>query len=288
MQRISLVIATIGRVGELDALFRSISVQAYPLLECIVIDQNEDDRLGKTLDSWSGALSIRRLRSAPGLSRARNIGLQYAAGDIVAFPDDDCWYAMSLLREVARWFEDHPDYGILTVGAQDQAGVSSGNRWIQSHCEIEPINAFRTTFSSTIFVRRSAAVQSIRFDESLGVGSGTAYSCGEETDYILALLKKGERGYFDRSLHIHHPKRDMLSGQVDRARATSYGRGMGYVLRKHSHPLLWVGFVAYDLLRSAAVAVKGDLKAASLSFHHGLGVASGYLADFSERSSLPK
>jgi glycosyltransferase involved in cell wall biosynthesis len=288
MQRISLVIATIGRVSELDALFRSISLQAYPLLECIVVDQNGDDRLGKTLDIWQDVLSIRRLRSVPGLSRARNIGLQYASGDIVAFPDDDCWYAMSLLGEVARWFENHPDYGILTVGAQDQAGVSSGNRWIQNRCEIEPINVFRTTFSSTIFVRRSAAVQSIQFDESLGVGSGTVYSCGEETDYILALLKKGERGYFDRSLHICHPKRDMLSGQIDRKRAISYGRGMGYVLRKHSHLFLWVGFVVYDLLRAAVVAVKGDLKAASLSLHHGLGVASGFLVDFSEGSGLSK
>jgi glycosyltransferase involved in cell wall biosynthesis len=279
MQKISLVIATIGRVNELEVLFKSISSQSYPLLECIVVDQNVDDRLRETLDSWSRVLSIRRLRSTPGLSRARNVGLKYADGDIVAFPDDDCWYADSLLHDVAGWFESHPDYGILTVGAEDQAGVSSGNRWIQSHCEIEPINAFRTTFSSTIFVRRSAAAREVRFDESLGVGAGTAYSCGEETDYILELLKKGERGYFDRRLHIYHPKRDMLSGQVDQARAAAYGRGMGYVLRKHSHMAIWLGFMAYDLVRSAVVAIKGEGRAASLCLHHGMGVASGYLVD---------
>jgi glycosyltransferase involved in cell wall biosynthesis len=282
MLTFTLIIATLGRTTELETLLASLASQEYPELDCIVVDQNPDDRLEELLDRWHDALPIRRLRSAPGLSRARNIGLLAATGDIVAFPDDDCWYPPALLSQVARWLEEHPEFGVLTVGALDQNGVSSGNRWVRDQCEIRPVNVFRTTFSSTIFVRRSAAMQAIRFDETLGVGSGTRYACGEETDYILNLLHDGERGFFDRTLHIGHPKRDMLSGEINDKRAAAYGSGMGHVLRKHSMGLLGFSFVAYDLLRSALVAVKGDFKASALCLHHAFGVATGYMASVAD------
>ena len=50
---------------------------------------------------------------------------------------------------------------------------------------------------------------------------------GEETDFILRLLATGLRGRFDRGLHIHHPRRDMLSGTVSLERAKKYGAAMG-------------------------------------------------------------
>ena len=164
------------------------------------------------------------------------------------------------------------------MGARDRDGVSSGNRWIQDQCEIRPSNAFRTTFSSTIFVRRTSSTGNVRFDESLGVGSGTRFGCGEETNYVLSLLQAGTRGYFDRTWYIGHPKRDMLSGQIDGTRATDYGRGMGRVLRVRSHPGLAATFVAYDVVRAVLVAIKGDLTAAALCLRHSQGIATGFFA----------
>jgi hypothetical protein len=157
--------------------------------------------------------------------------------------------------------------------------VASGNRWIQDRCEIRPSNAFRTTFSSTIFVRRDKLTVGAQFDESLGVGSGTRYACGEETDYVLNMLRAGARGYFDRSLHIGHPKRDMLSGSIDGRRATGYGRGMGRVLQMHSKSLLLAGFLGYDLARALLVAARGDGGSAELCLRHAWGIATGYLGD---------
>lgn len=278
----TLIIATLGRTTVLEDLFESLVGQGIPELECLVIDQNPDDRLDEILERWSGALEIRRLRSAPGLSRARNVGLQHARGDVIAFPDDDCWYTPSLLANVIGWFETHPMFNILTVGAKDRKGDWSGNRWFQDRCEIRPVNAFRTTFSSTIFFRRTRVLQMVPFDEAIGVGSGTRYSSGEETDYVLNLIKGGARGYFDRTWNIGHPKRDMLSGYSENGRATGYGYGMGYVLRKHSLLALGAAFVAYDMARSAAVAARGDLKASALCVHHARGIASGYVEGHAE------
>lgn len=272
----SLVVATIGRTRELETLFESLASQAYSEFECVIVDQNPDRRVKDIVDRWNGLLNLRVVDSAPGLSRARNVGLACAAGDIVAFPDDDCWYNPPLLGSVAGWFEQHSEYDILTVGSKDLNAVLSGNRWIQDRCEIRPSNAFRTTFSSTIFVRRTAATRDKLFDESIGAGAGTRFGSGEETDYILGLLATGLRGYFDRTWYIGHPKRDMLSGQINESRARGYGSGMGYVLRKHSHHLLAAGFVVYDLIRSLAALTRGDLRAASLCRCHAHGIVNGY------------
>ena len=279
MRSFSLITATIGRATELECLFQSIASQNYPELECIVVDQNSDDRVQQISDRWRSTIRLQVLPSLPGLSKARNMGLAVAKGDILAFPDDDCWYTPSLLANVSAWFESHPEFDILTVGAKDADGISSGNRWIRNRCEIRPSNAFRTTFSSTIFVRHSAVNRGCLFDESLGVGSRSRFVCGEETDYILHLLKDGKRGYFDRTWHIGHPKRDMLSGHIDTRRASGYGRGMGRVLRKHSLPLLAIGFVVYDLLRSVVAAAKGSLAAAELCLSHAQGVVEGYFSN---------
>jgi len=286
MLSVTLIIPTLGRTDEIEVLFASLAQQDIPALDCIVIDQNPDGRLDEIVARWQSTLSIRRIRAAPGASRARNIGLDHATGDVVAFPDDDCWYFPALLQNAVRWFEEHPQFQILTVGAKDSNGVASGNRWIQDRCEIRPINAFRTTFCSSIFTRRSVSSEAVRFDGAIGPGSGTRYGCGEETDYILNRLRCGERGFFDRTWHVGHPKRDMLSGQVDGRRADGYGRGMGHVMRKHSLGVLWASFVLYDYLRLILVAIKGDFRAAKLCFHHGRGVAAGYLTGLSEAASV--
>jgi len=277
MVRFSLVVPTLGRTTELETLFASLAAQGYAGLDCVLVDQNEDDRLASVVERWQGAFPIVRLRCAPGASRARNFGLMYATGDIVAFPDDDCWYPPSLLKDVSEWFDLHPAFDILTVGAEDEAGVSSGNRWIRSFCEISAINAFRTTFCSSIFIRRTENFRRFRFDEGIGPGSGSRYGCGEETEYILQRLSRGERGYFSRALTVGHPVRDMLSGQVGGGRAVAYGNGMGYVLRRHSLGILGAAFVLYDLVRSVIVSAKGDFKAASLCLQHGWGIAAGFV-----------
>src|ERR1035438_4187408 len=113
MLTFSLIVATLGRTRELENLFESLASQAYPNLECIIVDQNPDRRVKEIVDLWKDVLKLRVIDSALGLSRARNVGLTAATGDILAFPDDDCWYSQSLLACVSGWFEDHAEYGVL-------------------------------------------------------------------------------------------------------------------------------------------------------------------------------
>jgi glycosyltransferase involved in cell wall biosynthesis len=262
----------------LNRFFGSLEAGSLPDFECIVVDQNTDERLNPIIALWERLLDIKHIRSAPGLSHARNLGLGRATGRLMAFPDDDCWYSIGLLRQIAKFFSDNPSYAMLSVGVRDGTGSMSGNRWFQGDCDLSTANLFRTSVGLALFVRRSSLTDNLLFDESLGVGSGTSFGSGEDTDYVFRLLAAGLRGRFDRSMTVYHPRRDMLSGQTNRSRAYDYGCGMGRVIRKREKFPLLPAFVAYDFGRFSLSLLRGRIEPARLCAAHGLGVLAGYVA----------
>ncbi len=274
----SLILATCGRSEELHRFFASLDLSSYRDFECIVVDQNADERLRPVLAAWEDRIPIKHVRSPQGLSHARNIGLLFASGELLAFPDDDCWYSPGLLHRVTTFFSENSQYAMLSAGVRDEAGMLSGNRWLWSACDLTTTNLFRTSVGMALFVRRRGLAEAFQFDESLGVGAGTPFASGEDTDYVFRLLEAGFRGRFDRSFTIYHPRRDLLSGQASASRAFHYGCGMGRVIRKRAKlPLLPV-FVAYDLIRMVASLLRGRLVPAWLCVAHGRGVFAGYRA----------
>jgi len=276
--KFSLILATNGRTVELDRFFHSLATSRFDDFECVVVDQNPDSRLADLLARWAERIAIKYVRSSIGLSHARNAGMLRATGEFLAFPDDDCWYTPRLLPNVLNFFADHPGYGLLSVGVRDAANVVSGNRWIQDACDLTTTNLFRTSVGYALFLRRQAIAGLPQFDESLGVGAGTPFASGEDTDYVFRLLSSGIKGRFERRLTIHHPRGDMFSGRADRVRAFSYGCGMGRVIRNRGKFPLLPAFVAYDLARGTAGALSGQFDAAALCMAHGRGICSGYFA----------
>jgi GT2 family glycosyltransferase len=276
MPDFSLILATSGRTTELHRFFSSLEAVGGDC-ECLVVDQNPDERLIPILAAWEGKLAITHLRSSPGLSRARNVGLAAASGEVLAFPDDDCWYSPSLLEEVRSFFSTKSEYTMLSAGVRDETGTLSGNRWVRGCCDLGTANLFRTSVGMALFVRRDRA-ESFRFDESLGVGAGTRFASGEDTDYVFRLLQAGLKGRFDRRLTVYHPRRDMLSGGANAARAYSYGCGMGRVIRKQAKLPLLPAFVAFDLMRLAYSLLRGRPGPAKLCAVHGRGIFSGFMA----------
>ena len=95
--RFSIIIATINRTEENLRLLKSIAAQQYNDIEVIYADQNNDDRLNPILAQYRLLFPILHLRSQKGLSRSRNEALAFAQGEIICFPDDDCWYPPILL-----------------------------------------------------------------------------------------------------------------------------------------------------------------------------------------------
>ena len=72
------------------------------------------------------------------------------------------------------------------------------------------------------------------FDERLGIGAGTIWGSGEETDFLLRFIKRGYYVQYEPSLIIYHP--DWGTGPYTMAatrKARRYGMGMGRILQAH-------------------------------------------------------
>jgi glycosyltransferase involved in cell wall biosynthesis len=249
--RFSLILPSIGRVAELERFLASLAGQGEPDWELILVDQNEDDRLAALAAKYGERFPLKHLRSKPGLSRARNVGLAAAAGELLAFPDDDCWYPEGLLPAVATRFHETPDIDGLCGRGVDPEGrpLLSG-----SPGEPGPVSArkiWRQGISIGIFLRRRALADLGGFDETLGAGAGSSWGSGEETDLLLRLLASGRRLEYDPSLRIFHPAPPERADAPARRRARAYGAGMGRVMRQNNLP---PSFAARQILRALAGA----------------------------------
>jgi len=233
--RISLIVATYGRDKELHTLFKSLFDQTFQDFDVIVVDQNADDRVAEVLRGYSRGLRITHLKTIKGHSRAFNAGLPLATGDVVAFPDDDCWYDPDLLARVMHFFESNPTWEGLTGRELVEPGFTSGFRWDRHSGPITLGNVWRRAITFSMFLRRSLA-QNQPFDETLGVGAGSPWGAGEETDYLLRAVERGSAIHYDPTLGVWHRGRSGPFSEQIYQKARSYGCGVGRVLRKHRSP----------------------------------------------------
>lgn len=259
--RFSLVTPTLGREKELERLLDSLLEQSFDDFEIILVDQNPDGRLDPLVSRYRDVLHLHHLRSPRrGASRARNTGLARCRGEIVAFPDDDCWYPRDLLERVDRFFTRHPEVDALCTRLVDGRGASCILDFDTEPGPIDRINVWRRSIESTMFLRREST-RRLWFDESLGTGSGTPWGSGEGTDYLLQLMDRGASLYYDPEIVVMHDPPVPPFDERAMRRAYTYGCGMGRVLKKHKYPagakLRLLGVPLGQALRSAAGAKGG-------------------------------
>lgn len=258
--KFSLIMATLGRSIEVERLFASLTLQTYQDFEVIVVDQNDDDRVKQIVDRYSERMEIIYLRSEKGLSRARNVGLRFVRGDIVAFPDDDCWYASDVLLFVTTQLHRDPALAGLTGCSVDANGRLSQGRWSRTRHLINRYNIWTSATSYTIFLRAAAVRAAGGFDEQLGVGSGSRWGAGEEVNFLLAAMRAGVTVCYDPALRISHPEPLQQFDEKAFSRGRLYNRGFGRVLGLNRYPWHFVVYLlARPMLGCVLSLLKGDI-----------------------------
>lgn len=257
----TLVLATYNRSAELEPMLKSLLSQTDRNFELIVVDQNKDDRIVPLLEPMRAAgIAVRHLRQEqPNLSAARNAGLSQARGEFVAFPDDDCWYEMPVLKRVRESFADGRGLdGVIGrwVELDPQAERPAGDLSFDAWRRFKGGDA-----TSFVLFLRTAAVRDLGgFNETFGTGRW--FGCGEETDLVMRMLADGMTIAYRPDIDIHHfhaPTQELSAVQCRRNR--SYGRGTGAVLAKHKLPL-WV--IGRGLVGPLYHAVRSPKPASSL------------------------
>lgn len=242
--KFSLIMATVGRTQEVERFLAALAIQTHRNFELIVVDQNVDNRLAPLLDPYRSRFPIVHLASEPGLSRARNVGLRHAKGEVVGFPDDDCWYPPQLLEQVARSLRENSPDGV-TGRVVDESGRSYA-RFDRSPGLLSLRNVWRRSSSVCVFLRSYVVEKVGGFDETLGVGAGTLWEGGEDIDYPLRIIEAGYKVRYDPDLLVLHPAPLEYGYRQAAGRAYAYGAGIGRVWKKHRFPV-WL--ITYNLLR---------------------------------------
>ena len=120
---ISVVINTYNRAKTLDATLRSLRRLNYPHFEVIVVNGPSTDDTLEVLKVHSRYVRVGTCADR-NLSVSRNVGIDMARGDLVAFVDDDALADENWLNDAAGAFDsdrvgavggsvyDHTGYGV--------------------------------------------------------------------------------------------------------------------------------------------------------------------------------
>lgn len=242
---ISLVIPTIGRKKEVDALLLSIKEQNYKKIEVIIIDQNPKGYLDEIIKKYSKDFMLKHKSvTIKGASRARNIGIGLSLGDIICFPDDDSKLFSDTLEKVVNKMENIK-CDILFGKVVDENGDNSICNFSKNDGWLSLKKHEGMFVEATLFGKKNILKENL-FDENLGVGE--FYGAEEAYDLVLRLLKKEKKIYYSPEIILYHPNKVINYSDRDTIRRVfNYRKGFGMLCIKHK--------MYYKLLKRIALVL---------------------------------
>ena len=108
---ISIIITTYKRSKEIERAIISAKSQTYKNIEIIVVDDNANDtnernKTKRVVDKYKEIKYIANKKNMGG-ALSRNIGVQHAKGEIIAFLDDDDEYTSNKIEEQYKCYLNH-------------------------------------------------------------------------------------------------------------------------------------------------------------------------------------
>ncbi len=185
---VSVVIPFFDRHKEVMKAVSSVLKQTFENYEIILVDDGSKDDIYEVeeLAKNNSKVKLYRNKSNLGASRSRNIGIEKATGDYIAFLDSDDEFEPNKLETQLKYMVasnanfSHTSYMRVRDGKKNV--MHSGE--CEGHCERRLIYncpiATPTVMLKTAWLREN----NYRFDENLSIG--------EDTCFWLTLMAKGE------------------------------------------------------------------------------------------------
>lgn len=280
--KVSLVLATLGRDLELADFLKSLLLQTYKNFELIIIDQNKDGKIDAIVELFKCNLDVQHIKvDFTGNARARDYGISFAQGRIIAFPDDDCAYDKDVLAKVVAEFSSRENLSILVAGSYDLAssrfsiGVNSPKAHYFSRFSMMGVEF------TQFFDRNRIDSQQLHLDHDFGIGS--KYSGAEGFEMLYRLLRDGNVAFYTPYIKIYHPDKDHY--KLGTGRMLMYSTGIGAYIRKFANQrdvFIWYYiarkmFIA-PVLKMLLALVFFNPKKLAYSFYNLVGIWRGFLA----------
>ena len=167
---VSCIVPVFNGEAYLREALDSVLAQTYRPIEVVVADDGSTDGTAAIVASYGDV--VRHLfQPNAGAPAARNLGLQSAAGDFVAFLDaDDLWHPQKLARQVER-FEARPELDVSVTHLQAfwVPELAQEAEIFRDHRLSQPVPAYVTV--TMLARRRLFDADSVgQFETSLNVG----------------------------------------------------------------------------------------------------------------------
>lgn len=214
---VSVVVCTRDRPRQLRRMLESACHLEVPPAgwELIVVDNGSGEEATSVAAEFSARLPVRAVREpAPGLSRARNRGVEAARGRYICWTDDDVAVSPGWLAAYCEAFERHPEAAVFGGKIIPWAEPCAANSWFAPRMKRWPLEgavAHRDFGDAEIplearadrmpwganFAVRSIEQKATRFDPEVG-------RLGDETDLICRLLCAGASGWWVPASAVTH------------------------------------------------------------------------------------
>jgi glycosyltransferase involved in cell wall biosynthesis len=170
---ISVVIPVHNREHLIAQAIESVVAQTHAADEIIVVDDASTDRTAEVvvgIGKRVSAVTLVCLKENVGAARARNIGIENAKGDLIAFLDsDDVWYPEKLSKQIVA-FEENNKIVAVFCGLLVDSPEAGRRICIMPKAEINVEDLFHYNILMTMscaMVRRSVLSDIGGFDELL-------------------------------------------------------------------------------------------------------------------------
>lgn len=244
--KVSVVIPTFNCEQYVGCAILSALGQSIPPHEVIVIDDGSTDQTPDVLAQFGSDVTVLNQPNA-GVSGARNSGIAFASGELIAFLDaDDVWYEDKLAHQI-QFLRSHPAMiGIFTDFALGNADgqifrekAVTENYMVFSRYQLnwetifqeseslvfdksdEVRNTVRVFFGRILtslfmgnFINTSSLLVSRRHLLSIG-GFDSSRKTQEDYECWLKLAALGEFGYIDRSLVLTRRRANQLTNELN-------------------------------------------------------------------------
>jgi len=172
MKKVSIITPCFNCQEFLEETFTTVTQQNYQNWEWILVDDCSTDSSYEKLQELSSRderIRVFKNEDNCGAAVTRNVGLDQATGDYVAFLDsDDLWHPEKLEVQIRQMVENSIEFSYHDYDTVDEAGNHLKEQKLKSSYTAKDLLKYNPFATSSIVIRRELIVSNrIRFKEHL-------------------------------------------------------------------------------------------------------------------------
>jgi glycosyltransferase involved in cell wall biosynthesis len=231
--RVSVVVCSYNGSKTLDGCLRSLQKLNYPDYEVIVVDDGSKDAVPEICKRYDYIRYFRQVNK--GLSVARNVGMELANGEVIAYTDDDCFADEDWLYFLVAKLLDSEATG---VGGPNLLPTHDGP--VAACVSASPGTPAHILIDDSVAEHVPGCNMAFWADRLRAIGGfDPAYrAAGDDVDVCWRLQAEGDHIVYSPAAMVWHHRRSTVKAYLGQQR----GYGTAEALLKRKHPEKFRGF----------------------------------------------